>query len=119
MPFCVGLAEDTAQNLLYIHFGGFVGQRGQNVRKGAVSPLLEGINRDNVSDGTILAHEIRFPQLVHLGGLDRDFLFGNPHIYMTTAANKFLRIYYGTVTAYLEKLQRIINADFQSNSMGV
>lgn len=27
-----------------------------------------------------------------------------PYGYMTAAANKFLRIYYGTVTAYLEKL---------------
>lgn len=26
------------------------------------------------------------------------------YVYMTAAANKFLRIYYGTVTAYLEKL---------------
>ena len=26
------------------------------------------------------------------------------YIYMLAAANKFLRIYYGTVTAYLEKL---------------
>ena len=26
------------------------------------------------------------------------------YVYMTAAANKFLRIYYGTVMAYLEKL---------------
>ena len=26
------------------------------------------------------------------------------YVYMTAAANKFLRIYYGTVTAYLETL---------------
>ena len=47
----------------------------------------------------VLAYEIIFQFL------DRKRKEGKHYyVYMIAAANKFLRIYYGTVTAYLEKL---------------
>jgi hypothetical protein len=51
----------------------------------------------------------RFPRrsyIVSYAGVDPAVdEFGKPYfVYMTAAANKFLRIYYGTATAYLEKL---------------
>mgnify|MGYP006355776981 FL=1 len=38
--------------------------------------------------------------------LDKKRMEGKPyHVYMTAGANKFLRIYYGTVKAYLRSLE--------------
>ena len=39
--------------------------------------------------------------------LDKKRMEGKPyHVYMTAGANKFLRIYYGTVKAYFRSLEK-------------
>ncbi len=53
MFLCVGLSENPAEYLFYVHSGGFVRHGSEDIRKRAVPALSERIYRNNVSDFTI------------------------------------------------------------------
>lgn len=69
--------QDTAQDLLHIHGGGSVRNRGEDVGKGAVLALLQGVDRDDVADGTVGGPQIHALQLVLVRRLDGDVACGD------------------------------------------
>ena len=75
----IGLAEDSTKDLLNIHRGSAVCERSQNVGEGAVPALLQRVDRDDIADRAVAAHQVLFLQIVHIGGFDGDLLLGDSH----------------------------------------
>ena len=75
----IRLPQDSAKDLLHIHGGSTIGQRRQYVGKGAVPALFQGVDRDDVSDFTIPAHQILPFEIIYVGRLYCNLVFRNAH----------------------------------------
>ena len=77
----MGQAENPSQNLLHIYLTGLVGKRGQNIGKGAVPSLFQGIDGDDVAHWTLRGKQIHIFQFVHIGGANGNMFGGDSRVF--------------------------------------
>ena len=65
-------AEHPAQDLLHINRRTAIGNRRQNIGKGAVPDLFERVDGDDVPDRAGLIQQVNILEFIDLGGLDGD-----------------------------------------------
>lgn len=64
------LAQDAPDNLFHVDFAGTVGKRCQNIGKGAVPAFFQRIDRNDVPNRAVFAHQVYALQLVYISGLN-------------------------------------------------
>ena len=77
----MGQTENPSQNLFHVNLTCLIGKRRKDIGKGAIPPLFQRIDRDNVTNRAVWGHQIGVFQFVHIGGTNGDLFGGNPGVH--------------------------------------
>ena len=76
----IRLTEDTTQNLLHINYAGLVGKRRKNISKRTVPTFFKRVDSNDISHLTVAAHQVNALELILIGSLYLDLIFGNTYV---------------------------------------